>query len=216
MNGVIEISELRAGDLSATARAHLTAFPDSALTALGEGAVRRYYDWQLHGPHDVAAFAAYCGGELAGFCFGGVFRGAMSGFLRKNRNYLALRVAARPWLAFNPLFRDRLATGLRVLRRFSQPPKPAKPTPDKPRKTSFGILSIAVDPRFQGRGVGKLLMVESEAVARARDFTAMNLSVSVENHQAIRFYEGLGWQKAIRDGVWDGEMTKTLVRQPAV
>ena len=149
---------------------------------------------------------------MAGFCFGGIFRGAMSGFLQKNRTYLALRVLTHPWLAFNPLFRDRLVTGLKVLRRFSKPQSsPAQAVQaSKPKKRSFGILSIAVNPNFQGQGVGKLLMLESEKIARADGFEEMNLSVSTENHQAIGFYEGLGWQKVARDGSWHGEMVKPL------
>jgi ribosomal protein S18 acetylase RimI-like enzyme len=206
----IEVRELRQNDLADVARIHLLAFRDSALTALGKGALLRYYDWQLNGPHDVSAFAAFRGAEMAGFCFSGVFRGALSGFLRQNRNYLALRVATHPWLVFNPLFRDRLSTGLSVLRRFSKPQSQAK-APAKPkRKPSFGILAIAVNPSFQGQGVGKILMLEAEKVARERGFEEMNLSVNTENYPAIRFYEGLGWQKVMREGVWGGEMIKAL------
>jgi len=206
----IAVRKLRQGDLADAARIHLLAFRDSALTALGKGALLRYYDWQLNGPHDVSAFAAFRGAEMAGFCFSGVFRGALSGFLRQNRNYLALRVATHPWLVFNPLFRDRLSTGLSVLRRFSNP-QPQTNAPAKPkRKPSFGILAIAVNPSFQGQGVGRVLMLEAEKVARERRFEEMNLSVNTENSQAIRFYEGLGWQKVIRQGAWGGEMVKAL------
>jgi ribosomal protein S18 acetylase RimI-like enzyme len=38
----------------------------------------------------------------------------------------------------------------------------------------------------------------------------MNLSVNTENSQAIRFYEGLGWQKVLREGIWGGEMIRVL------
>jgi ribosomal protein S18 acetylase RimI-like enzyme len=216
MNSPIEIRRLQESDLQATSQTHLLAFPESALTALGWEAVRRYYEWQLNGPHDVSALAAYRGNEMAGFCFGGIFRGAMSGFLQKNRNYLALRVITHPWLALNPLFRDRLATSLKILRRFSKPrPSSAQAVQaNKPRKKSFGILSIAVNPNFQGQGVGKLLMLESEKIARQGSFEEMNLSVSTQNHQAIRFYEGLGWRKVSREGSWHGEMIKPFYNLP--
>ncbi len=209
MTQTTELRALQKDDLIAAARIHLLAFHDSALTALGEGAVRRYYQWQLSGPHDVSAFAVFRNTEMAGFCFGGVFRGALSGFLQKNRNYLALRVATHPWLICNPLFRDKLRNGLSVLRRFSKPPTQA-PLPAQPKKKAFGILAIAVNPNFQGQGVGKILMLESERAARDRGFEQMSLSVNTANHQAIQFYEGLGWQKVIKAGVWQGEMTKQL------
>jgi hypothetical protein len=86
-------------DLPAISAIHLAAFPKSALSRLGKGAVRRYYYWLLTGPHpDSFTIGAWQGEQLAGFCFGGKFRGALSGFLRKNRAYLAWRVLTHPWL----------------------------------------------------------------------------------------------------------------------
>jgi len=206
----ISVRALAKEELAAVAAIHLAAFPDSALGSLGAEAVRRYYEWQLIGPHDASAYTAVCGSELAGFCFGGIFRGALSGFLQKNRDYLAWRVATHPWLIFNPLFRDKLVNGLNALRRFSKPSSPAAATAPPKKKKAFGILAIAVNPHFQGQGIGKILMLESEKVARERGFEEMNLSVNTTNHQAIRFYEGLGWQKVSREGVWHGEMAKLL------
>ncbi|NOT61804.1 MAG: GNAT family N-acetyltransferase [Acidobacteria bacterium] len=205
------IRELTVNDLTAVATVHLAAFPKSALTALGKEAVRRYYEWLLVGPHDGAALAAFSENQLAGFCFSGIFRGAMSGFLNRNRFYLMVRVMTHPWLLFNPLFRDRLATGWRVLRRLSKP-KPAQvtatPPPAAPR--AFGILAIAVNPAVQGKGAGKLLMLAAERIARQRNFELMDLSVSTENKQAIDFYERLHWRKVLKNGVWAGEMIKSL------
>ncbi len=208
MTDALAIRPLAAGDLPAAAALHLRAFPDSALTALGRESVRRYYDWQLTGPHEAIALGAFVDGALAGFFFGGLFRGAMSGFLRRNRRHLALRVATHPWLLANPLFRERLTSGLRILRRFSQPA--AAPGPAAPKPRLFGILSIAVDPRLHGRGIGARLMQEAEACARQRNFPEMQLTVSPENSQAIRFYEGLGWRKEPPGPAWTGEMRKTL------
>jgi ribosomal protein S18 acetylase RimI-like enzyme len=206
----IEIRSVKAEDLAAVAEIHLAAFPKSALTALGRSAVRRYYDWQLTGPHQVSALCATENEQLAGFCFGGVFQGAMLGFLRKNRTYLALRVATHPHLAFNPLFRDRLAMGLKILRRFSRRKRQAAAI-EKPRPKAFGILSIGVSPAFQGRGIGRLLMDESEQYARLQGFPQMQLSVSPENQQAVRFYETLGWTRILQNDVWAGEMRKALI-----
>ncbi|MDX2041235.1 MAG: GNAT family N-acetyltransferase [Acidobacteriota bacterium] len=208
----IEIRPLTSADLESAARVHLAAFPESALTALGLESVRRYYDWQLTGPHDALAISAWCNGEFAGFCFGGVFRGAMSGFLQRNRLYLAWRVLTHPWLALNPLFRDRLVSGLNIYRRFRGSAK--TPTTTKAAaQPRFGILAIAVNPKFQGFGVGKQLMQVSETAARERGFTLMQLSVNTENFQAIKFYESLGWQKSLVQEIWKGEMLKPLTER---
>ncbi len=208
----IEIRSLNQRDLPAAAAIHALAFPDSALTALGAEAVRRYYEWQLNGPHDVSAFGAFHENEMVGYCFGGIFRGAMSGFLRRNRAYLAWRVVTHPWLIAHPLFRNRLMNGLKVLRRFSKP-REMNNTKQHQKKPSFGILAIAVNPRLQGKGAGKLLMAESEAVAREKGFEEMNLTVNTGNHQAIRFYEALGWRKVTQDNFQSGGMVKALSKQ---
>src|SRR6267142_2937709 len=101
------IREIQAKDLGHVAAVHQLAFPDSALSMLGTEAVRRYYEWQLVGPHEVTAISAYINTELVGFCFGGLFRGAMSGFVRNNQKFLIRRVLTHPWLMTNPIFRDR-------------------------------------------------------------------------------------------------------------
>jgi len=112
------------------------------------------------------------------------------------------RVLARPWLLGNPLFRDRLTHGLRVLRRaFSRSKtKPAAPptaaAAQAPKKPPFDILSIAVDPDVQGTGVGKALMLHAHG----------------DNEQAIRFYEHLGWERCIQNGAWRGRMEKWFER----
>jgi ribosomal protein S18 acetylase RimI-like enzyme len=214
----IIIRNLTKNDLNAVTEVHLAAFPTSAMTKLGAEAVRRYYEWQLTGPHDVVPIGAFENGVMRGFCFGGVFRGALSGFLGKNKQYLVLRVLTHPWLAFNPLFRERLDNGLRSLRSTGSPQQQeadsqhylARINQLEAQPKPFGILSIAVNPNYQGGGVGKLLMEESEAIARQRGFKEMRLSVNTDNAQAIGFYESLGWEKIPAEGNWQGRMRKGL------
>ena len=216
--GELKLRALTADDLRAVTHIHSAAFPASAMTALGDEAVRRYYLWQLEGPHEVTTAAAFHGIEMAGFYFGGIFRGALSGFLARERNYLAWRIVTHPWLVMNPLFRDRLGTGLRVLRKkvwATQPASATKPSAtNRPRE--FGILAIAVHPSFQGLGVGQALMAHAESAARAGHFQQMQLNVAPDNQQAVRFYERLGWQRVVKSvpdrpgHEWKGDMIKPL------
>jgi ribosomal protein S18 acetylase RimI-like enzyme len=201
------IKELTISDLDAIARIHHAAFPKSALGQLGKEAVKRYYRWQLQGPHDAVALGAFREENLAGFCFAGLFRGALSGFLRMNRGFLILRVITHPWLVATPLFRERLTTAGSILMRRSTPVVPVEDAPQK----SFGVLSIAVDPQRQGLGVGKQLMLEVERIALERCFSNMHLTVSVNNVKAIKFYEKLDWHKVMApNGTWHGSMAKHL------
>ncbi|WP_322506762.1 GNAT family N-acetyltransferase [Anaerolinea sp.] len=202
----ITIRNLEREHLSRVAQIHIRAFQDRALSSLGEEAVRRYYEWQLTGPHDAIAIGAFEEGNLLGFCFAGVFRGALSGFLRKNRGFLFTRLILRPWLLMNPLIRERVAQTLKILRKPSRPVSVHNPVPQR----SFGILAIAVDPTVQRKGVGQILMEESERVALERGFPQMHLTVATDNHKAVAFYEKLGWKKMLDDGKWEGRMIKEL------
>lgn len=203
------IRDLQCEHLTQVARIHVVAFPDSALTRLGIEAVRRYYKWLLEGPHEAIRIGAFVDSEVVGFCFAGLFRGAMSGFLQANRLFLSSRVFIRPWVAANPIFRSRMLSAARILRRRKNR-KPQFSQPALAVQKPFGILAIAVSPNQQGSGVGRLLMQESEAVARRRRFREMILTVSRSNDQAIRFYENLRWVKITDKGPWQGGMRKLL------
>lgn len=206
----VEVRRLGPEQMQSVAIVHRAAFPDSALSTLGTEAVRRYYEWQLVGPHDSVALGAFVDGELGAFCVGGIFRAKMSGYLRKNRGFLLVQLARHPWLLARAGFRERLVAGLRIVK-LLPPPKNGVPLYQDSDPTSFGILSIAVHPRHQGLGLGRRLMSEAEAIARERGFRKMNLSVKVSNDQAIRFYEGLNWERRPSPQAgWKGEMTKCL------
>ena len=219
----MHIRPLTLSDLDAVSAIHLRAFPESALTHLGHEAVRRYYEWQLTGPHDCYAIGAFTDDQLMlGFCFGGTFRGALSGFLDKNRRFLALRLLTRPWLVLTePMFRDRLRFGISALRRYQAVSKQLsessaaypiafKPLIQVPPRKSFGILAIAVDPATQSHEIGKALMLDAEAAARRKQMPQMHLSVAVENTNAIAFYEHIGWVRVKQNERWSGSMNKVL------
>ena len=205
----LELKELNANYLDEIAEIHMKAFPGRALSQLGLDTVKRYYKWQFEGPHDLVAIGLFLDKKLIGFCFGGVFRGALSGFLRTNRNFLVGRVIAQPWLIVtNSLIRDRVSLSWRIIK-----PKrhTVKNKPVSRKLKSFGILSIAVTPNMQGYGYGRMIMEKMENISKNLGFQQMNLSVDVENHKAIRFYEQLGWVKATTDdGTWKGRMIKSL------
>lgn len=206
----ISLRPLVQEDISAVARIHLAAFPKRALSVLGEESVRRYYEWLLLGPHEAYRIGAFIDGQLAGFCFGGKFNGALSGFLRKNQDYLRRYLFTHPWLLFSSIVRQRIRLVLRLKKR--KPANNQTPEAVVAKKKSFGILAIAVSPHFQKQGVGRRLMEEMERVAMAEGFTHMNLSVAKDNHTAIHFYGSLGWVKIFDDGgKWHGSMSKELV-----
>lgn len=55
-------------------------------------------------------------------------------------------------------------------------------------------LGIAVDPRWQGKGYGRLLMTFLHAAARARGARQIRLKVYEDNARALALYRSLGYQ----------------------
>lgn len=55
------------------------------------------------------------------------------------------------------------------------------------------LLLLAVAPRWQGRGIGRMLLSHSLTIARQRGIISMNLEVRADNN-AIRLYENFGFE----------------------
>lgn len=56
------------------------------------------------------------------------------------------------------------------------------------------IADIAVEPGYQGKGIGKLLMKKAEDTALKKGCTAVSLNVRRDNLSAIKFYARLGYR----------------------
>ena len=69
----------------------------------------------------------------------------------------------------------------------------------RPRCHHVGELSIAVDPAFQGRGIGsRLLGAIVDAADRWLNVVRLELNVHADNHRALRLYERHGFQIEVR------------------
>lgn len=213
-----QIFDLSLKDLPEIVEVHLSAFPESALTQLGGETVRRYYEWQMNHAENALIIGAFLKNQMAGFCFAGRFFEATSGFLRRNVLFLFWQILSHPNLVQSELIRERTSFGIRVLKKKFFNASAAKKNKEKQASKSesinlsesFGILSIAVSRKFQGCGIGQVLMQAIEAAARKRSFRQMHLSVHTDNLSAVRFYEKCGWQPILVESVWKGDMKKTL------
>ncbi len=207
-NQDIILRRLSNEDLPQVARLHQKAFPDSALTRLGLEPIRRYYAWQITGPHDCYNIGAYhLENALVGYCFGGIFRGSLTGFLAENKRFLVRWILTHPWLILSPLVIDRIKMAFRIFARKRAPGASTYLS----RNPHFGILSIATDPQKRGMGIGKLIMENVEEEARKRGFMRMKLTVHPTNTTAVAFYERCGWERVNDDaGEWQGRMIKVL------
>lgn len=206
MNAILRA--LGPSDLPSVAAIHCAAFPSSWLTKLGSAAVERYYAWQMQGPHEAYVFGATIDGKLAGFCFSGVFPTAIAGYVRQNWAFLAWGLLTHPSLLRNPVLGERLQRAMHALFASKAPPSTSERG-----KRPFDILSIAVDPGVQRMGLGQLMMERARTLAAENGFHVMTLMVNTANLQAVRFYEKIGWERALMNGEWRGNMVNWVDRR---
>lgn len=203
--GEIRLTLLDCEDCNSVARIHVASFPNSSLSKLGHEAVKRYYIQQMDESNDCVAVGAFHNNSMVGFIFAGIFRGVLTGFVKKNRWFLVGRVLTHPWLVLNPMFRDAIKLALKKLKN-----KKHSTATSGINRQEFVVLSIAVDPKAQQKGIGQLLMDYIEDVAITRGFKKMVLTVNPLNAKAIRFYEKNNWAVTGNSSGNNIEMTKQL------
>jgi ribosomal protein S18 acetylase RimI-like enzyme len=57
------------------------------------------------------------------------------------------------------------------------------------------LYSIAVDPKYTGRGIASALLAQAERVARSRRCLSLRLEVHEKNHGAIKVYYKAGYRE---------------------
>ncbi len=62
------------------------------------------------------------------------------------------------------------------------------------------IANIAVDPRFQGQGVGGELMRFAQSRAKEYNYSELHLATHVLLRENLSLYRHLGWEETGRDG----------------
>lgn len=208
-----ELISLNINNLEVISKIHMAAFPTSSWSRLGKTVVEKYYLWQLNDQHPLVSAKSYMiENKCAGFCFSGIFKDSTSGFISRNKNLLIKKALFKPWLILYPEFRNGLLISKKLLKHFRLRQKAQINDNIQPRiNDSYGILSIAVHPDFQGYGVGKILLNHAELYAHENNFKKMHLTVNVKNNAAIGFYEKLGWEKVSIENLWRGRMEKVLI-----
>jgi ribosomal protein S18 acetylase RimI-like enzyme len=82
------------------------------------------------------------------------------------------------------------------------PPDETKRLPRYPSVPAVRIGRLAVDQRFQGRGLGAALLADAAARTLRADAAVFTLLVEAKNDQAVAFYQRFGF--------------RTLVSQPRI
>lgn len=184
-------------NLSSIARCHRAAFPASLSSALGHDYVEKMLSWYLS-TENTFLFFVNEGDQCVGYC-GGMVKtiwglGSASSMAQYSFNAAVKSFCMRPWLVFHREIRVKFPFIMKNLfNRFFR-----KKALQGDHKIVFepyaGLVVIGVDPDFQGKGYGSLLLGEFEKVSKQRGLYKVILSVRSDNEQAIKSYSRNGWE----------------------
>lgn len=196
--------------LSALARCHRAAFPNSMASTLGLRYTVRMLSWYLasdktflfHIQEEDGRCSGYCGGMISD---GSLGTGSASGMAQHTFKAAIRAFITHPWVFFHPEVRAKwpllwknlmMKIGFKKKVHFS-----AEQKANMSRDPHVGLVVIGVDPACQGKGYGSLLLQEFERKAvEEYGIYKLQLSVRSDNAQAIRAYERNGWVKGEENG----------------
>jgi SAM-dependent methyltransferase/GNAT superfamily N-acetyltransferase len=193
---------------------HCSAFPNTLLSAIGPACVMAYYKHNMLAVHAVATIAAECEKEVIGYSIIIVGSGFQT-FIFEQWKLVAFAILSRPLV----LCRFALwATAAAFMRGLGRRALLMAPKLDQAAAGSeqLRLLSIAVDPHWQGRGVGAALLSAAEDLGQKLGYRCISLTVKPDNSRAILLYERHEWSRVDRKGVWAGAMQKLLIPSEAL
>jgi glycosyltransferase involved in cell wall biosynthesis/ribosomal protein S18 acetylase RimI-like enzyme len=185
----------RRKDARAMARLHRESLPDSFLSTLGDGFLRRLYR-ALSGDPRAVTLVAERDSMVVGFAAG---TRSVSGSYRRFllRDGVGGFIAAAPRLVRPSVLRRVLET--------ARYPRRAGQLPDSE------LLAIAVEDAWRSTGVGRALADGVLDELTRLGAPAVKVVVHVENEDAVRFYQRLGFRPAARIAIHNGEVSNVLV-----
>jgi len=170
------VRRMRRDDLDAVVAIHLAAFPNFFLTFLGPRFLSVFYDAVMH---DGIALIATENDRVAGFVAGML---ESKSFYRRlwRKRFLHVAIAILPTVLRHP------STLLRVARRgVGRAFQPA---------SGAELMSLAVHPRDQHHGVGRVLVEAFIASVHDAGMESLWLITDAADNDAVqKFYETLGF-----------------------
>lgn len=193
---MVEVKFAKEEDIRRIAFCHQVAFPNALSSSLGIEYVSTMLRWYLSSEstfllhiEDEGRCLGYCGGMVK--TVWGV--GSASSMAQYSFNAALKGLCRKPWLVFHPELRIKYKFLIsNVYNRFFRKQK-LKGDPSIKFEPYTGLVVIGVDPRYQGKGYGSMLLEEFEKITRQKGFRKMVLSVLTSNTQAITSYTRNGW-----------------------
>jgi ribosomal protein S18 acetylase RimI-like enzyme len=176
------LRRMQPSDVNQVVNVHLSSFQGFFLTLLGAKFLNLLYAYIVSSPDGVGYVFVEDDGEVVGFVCGST---KPSGFYKRflKNQWLRIILAILGSVVRNPRILPRLVW--RVLRPPQASPSPATAT----------LLSIAVLPEHQNKGIGRLLVQEFLDEMWRRGMQRVNLTTDREGNEAVNaFYRRLGFR----------------------
>jgi ribosomal protein S18 acetylase RimI-like enzyme len=199
------VRKMLLSDVNQVVNVHLTSFQGFFLTILGEKFLRLLYSFIITSPDGVGYVCVDKDEIVIGFVCGTTKPlGFYKRFFKKKWWNIILTILFS--IIRDPSIIPRLVW--RVL-------KPPQPSTEPGTAT---LMSIAVHPNYQNKGIGKLLVQEFLGEIRRRGIQRVNLTTDKEKNDAVNvFYQRLGFQLArsfvTPEGRWMNEYVITLSKK---
>lgn len=167
-------------DISKIVNVHLASFSNFFLTSLGSKFLKVYYSSYLKIDSSIC-ICAEIDGELIGFAFGTL---EPNGFNRK----LFIKNFFPFFIVLISIFLKKPASIIRILKNYNK----QKST----LLTNFSeLFSIAVNPNYKGKGVGKQLLSYYEKIVNKNKKQSIILTTDYFNNEnTLNFYFSCGYE----------------------
>ncbi len=176
------IRSMAASDLAEVGVLHGAAFPGFFLSGLGSRPLRELYAAMAEDPTGIA-IVAESGGRIIGFAAG----------TTEPRSYYR-RLIVRRWWRFARAILPAVLRRPSLIGRLAWRLRSATSAPVAAGETL--LLSLAVSPEQQRKGIGRILLLEFLAAARKRGAKQVSLTTDAAGNERVeRFYQSLGFKR---------------------
>ena len=179
---MININKATGCNVAVMVSIHQQAFPDFFLTTLGESFLRLYYSCMCR-CEGAVTLCALANGEVVGFSTTALKSAGFNTKLMKD-NFCGFAWEAIKLLFVNPMSLVHLARNM------------SKTNSDVADRGEYAeLFSIGVSPTCQGKGVGSMLLMETERLVSQNGGTVISLTTDKnENTSTISFYKRNGYE----------------------
>jgi len=181
-------------DLNKLSQCYINSFPDSLSSKLGSSYVKKMLSWYIEN-NNAFIFHIEDNGCCKGFIGGSIenvnLYGSSSSMAQHAFYSGILSLLIRPHLFFSKKIRLKYNFLWKNILYKTKRKSPTRKSNNKP--VSLGLIVICVDPDWQGKGIGKVLLDEFDRKGYELDINRLHLSVSSSNSVAISFYKKNGW-----------------------